>query len=254
MGTNQIHQPEEDDLNLFLLIRELCDHWLCILLAGLILAGAACLFALSRREHHYQASFDLMVTARVEAPRQPGSGGYVGKKEPYNPEDEYTPTAEDINLAKSIAPTYAEILRSNTVLEPVLRQMDSEMDYEEFVSHLRVHQKSELPILQVTYSSTDETLAMRTAFQLSRIPAKAISNLAKVGSCHVISSVEVVDTGASPSVKKYMVLGAAAGMLAVTVLIFLRFLLNTYIIDDRDVRKYLGVPVLGVIPQIKEGK
>ena len=254
MDTNQIHQPEEDDLDLFLLIRELLDHWLCILLAGLIFASAGFLFANSHKVHHYQASFDLMITARADVPRQPGDGGYVDSKDPYNPEDEHTPTVEDIALAKSIAPTYADLLQSNTVLEPLLREMDSEMDYDTFVSHLRVSQKKELPILHIVYSGTDAKQVEQTAFQLARIPPKALSNLAKVGSCHVITSVEVEKTGTTPSVKKYTILGAAAGMLAAMVVIFLRFLLNLSIIDDHDVRKYLDVPVLGVIPQIKEGK
>ena len=63
----------------------------------------------------------------------------------------------------------------------------------------------------------------------------------------------VGDEPVSPSLKKNTVLAALIGMVLSMGIIALKVIFRNYILDDDDVAKYLGLPVLAVIPEIEEG-
>ena len=55
-----------------------------------------------------------------------------------------------------------------------------------------------------------------------------------------------------PNVKMITVLAAAMGMMLTMCLVVLKELLNDFIVDDLDVERKIGLPVLGIIPDMEE--
>ena len=85
-----------------------------------------------------------------------------------------------------------------------------------------------------------------------KIAPDVIVDAVEAGSCKVVSQVTVGDNPVSPSLKKNVVLAALIGMVLSMGLVVLKVLFSNHIADDTDVAKYLGLPVLAVIPEIEE--
>ena len=108
--------------------------------------------------------------------------------------------------------------------------------------------------MKVAVKDPDPELARKIVKEIAKISPEEIVDSVEAGSCKVVSQVRVPTDPVSPSLKKNVVIAAAAGFVLVVAIILLKSFLENYIVDDDDVQKYLGLPVLGVIPEIEEGK
>lgn len=261
-------QLYEEDLNLMQLFRELMNHWVLILFVVFIAAAAGFLFSKSHRSYRYTASFDMIVTVS-----HPTGDRDITTKDPqiYHPNvanavtpnknknskenrTDTTPTTEDIELAKSLVDTYATVMQSNIILDPIIENLDWDMNYSDLCDMLSISVKEGTQTFTVSVNGSDKEQVLTIAQQLTRIPPQLISRQVKVGSCRVLSHIETEQSDVSSSAKKTVFLAAFLGAFAVIGFLFLRFLLANSIDDDEDVQHYLGLPVVGVIPAIKEVK
>ncbi len=249
----------EEDLNLMHLCRELMHHWYVIVAVALIAALAGFLFSKAYRTYEYTASFDMIVTAKLTSVKiDPTKKSPVinhpkfssKNKEP----DKNEITEEDIALAKSLVDTYASVIQSNVVLEPVIDILGLDMTYSDLRDMVTVKTEDHSQILHVSVCGDDEVQVKKIAQQIGRVPPQLLSKTARAGFCQMFSKIETEQTGVSPSVKKITVLSAFLGAFFAIGLLFLRFLFSNYIENDEDVQSYLNLPVVGVIPAIKEVK
>ncbi len=249
----------EEDLNLMQLCRELMHHWFVIVAVALIAALAGFLFSKAHRTYEYTASFDMIVTAKLNVVKYDPT-----KKSPVinhpkfaskNKESDKTEiTEEDIALAKSLVETYASVIRSNVVLNPIIDILNLDMTYSDLRSMVSVRTEDNSQILQVSVRGNDKALVESITQQIAHVPPQLLSKTARAGSCQVFSQIETEQTGVSPSVQKITVLAAFLGAFFAIGLLLLRFLCSNYIENDEDVQGYLNLPVVGVIPAIKEVK
>ncbi len=268
-------QIYEDDLNLMQLCREMMNHWVIIICVALIAAIAGFLFTKSHRNYEYTASFDMIVTVshptngrdvtakdpQINHPNIANSGTVNKNNSNKNNKTaqkdinlDATPTAEDIELAKSLVDTYATVMESNIILDPIIENMDLDMSYSDLCDMLSISVKEGTQTFTVSVTGSNEEQVLDIAQQLSKVPTQFISKQVKAGSCRVLTRIEMEKNDVSPSAKKMAILAAFLGAFVVIGVLFVRFLLANYIEDDEDVQHYLGLPVVGVIPAIKEVK
>ncbi len=249
----------EEDLNLMQLCREVMHHWVVIVAVALIAALAGFVFSKAHQTYEYTASFDMIVTAKQNIVKfDPTKKSPVINHPKFpskdNKSDKNEITEEDIALAKSLVETYASVIQSNVVLEPIIDILDLDMTYSDLSGMVSVRTEEHSQILQVSVRGNDEALVESIAQQIARVPPQLLSKTARAGFCQMFSQIETVQTGVSPSVKKVTVLAAFLGAFLAIGLLLLRFLFSDYIENDEDVQGYLNLPVVGVIPAIKEVK
>lgn len=161
-------------------------------------------------------------------------------------------SSDNISSAKSLVDTYAIIIKSNTVLYEVIDELNLDIDYDELASKISVSAVNSTQIMKISVTDPDPNVAADIVRSIAEISPDEIVDAVEAGSCKVISQVETTDEPVSPSVLKNTALAGIIGLvLAVAVIVIKDFLAN-YIVDDDDVQKYLGLPVLGVIPEIEE--
>ena len=108
-------------------------------------------------------------------------------------------------------------------------------------------------IMRVAVRDPDPDLARKIAAEITRVAPDIIVEMVEAGSCKVISQVSVSDGPVAPNVKRNTAVCMAFGLLLATVYVALKTLLQEkHIIDDADVKQYLGLPVIGVIPNVEE--
>ena len=235
MTENLQPQIEQDDeINLLELFSILKAHIVAIILVTVLAAVAGFLVTEYAITPQYEASVNMIVNTRTDATAAVSN--------------------DSINSAKNLVSTYAIIIKSNTVLNQVIADLSlKDMDYDTLAEKVSVEAIDDTQVMKVAVKDPDPELARQIVKEIAKISPEEIVDSVEAGSCKVVSQVRVPTDPVSPSLKKNVVIAAAAGFVLVVAIILLKSFLENYIVDDDDVQKYLGLPVLGVIPEIEEG-
>lgn len=156
---------------------------------------------------------------------------------------------DNITSAKNLVSTYAIIIKSNTVLNQVIDNLGLNVDYDTLQKKVTVTAVDDTQVMRVAVKDEDPYVAARIVRSISRVSPDIIVDSVEAGSCKVISQVDEPKEPISPSVMKNTAVAALLGLAVSVAIIFVKYFFSNYIVDDDDVQKYLGIPVLGVIPQ-----
>lgn len=155
----------------------------------------------------------------------------------------------DVMLSRNLTKTYSEIAKSRAVLADVIKRLDlKHTTVSQLQARLTVTPVRDTEILSFTVEDQDPVLAANLADSIAE------SFQAQIRAYMNVQNVVVVDQAMVPGspVRPKAVLNTAVafvlGLMASLGLAFLLEYLDTTIKTPDDVGRYVGVPVLGVIP------
>ena len=231
MGQSLRNMEDEETIDLMELARLLWAHAVQIVAAAVaaaLICLLVCVFALTPK---YQASINMIVNTRQD--------------------NSSTFTSDNFNSAKNLISTYAVIIKGNTVLNEVIDKLDLDMTYTELYKMVDVADVDSTQIMQITVTDTDAERAGEIAQTIADIVPDVLVEKVEAGSCKAVSDVIIDPNKVFPQTKKYVVLAGLLGAVVVCGVLVLAHLLHDTIVDDEDVQKKLGLPVLGLIPRCK---
>ena len=229
MGQSLRSTEDEETIDLMELARLLWAHAVQIVAAAVaaaLICLLVCVFALTPK---YQASINMIVNTR---------------------QDNSSFTSDNFNSAKNLISTYAVIIKGNTVLNEVIDKLDLDMTYTELYKMVDVADVDSTQIMQITVTDTDAERAGEIAQTIADIVPDVLVEKVEAGSCKAVSDVIIDPNKVFPQTKKYVVLAGLLGAVVVCGVLVLAHLLHDTVVDDEDVQKKLGLPVLGLIPEV----
>ena len=160
-------------------------------------------------------------------------------------------SASDLQSATTLKEDFQVLVKSDEVYRQVLESMgENGANYKSLRGKISLDNNT-TRFVDITVSDADpvraKKLADATAY-VSRIKAKEILGVQDVA---IMQLGSVSTSPSSPNMSKNIILGAVAGMFAVCAIIALVSLFNNKLTTVEDVEKYLGITVLGSIPDIK---
>ncbi len=213
------------------LVGLLKKYLLLILAAGLlggILTFCVCRFFVAPV---YEASAKMIVNSRQE---QTGSV-----------------TNDQITSAQKLVNTYAIIIRSQPVLDPVVEMLDLPISYEQLAERVSVTSVNDTQVMKIAVQSTNREQALRIVEEIVHICPDIIIDAVEAGSVKTIEPAHLQSTPVAPHTNLFTVLAAFLCMLAVVAVVLIRFMLDNTYKTETDLHNELGLPVLGVIPDYK---
>ena len=99
-------------------------------------------------------------------------------------------------------------------------------------------------------TDTDAKRAGKIVQTIADIVPDVLVEKVEAGSCKTVSDVAINPNKVFPQTKKYVVMAGLLGAVLVCGVLVLAHLLHDTIVDDEDVQKKLGLPVLGLIPEV----
>lgn len=164
-------------------------------------------------------------------------------------------TQNDINLSQKLVQTYTEIIKSLTILNPVIEEMDLSLTPNELLKKIAVSQVNETEIIKISVTDEDPILARDIANTLAQTFSEEISHIMKVDSTSVLDEAVLPTTPLAQNKVTKIAIAGILGMMVSIGLVFLFEYLDRSIKTADETEHLLGVPVLGVIPKSKaEGK
>lgn len=163
-----------------------------------------------------------------------------------------TVTNDNIQSAQNLVSTYSIIVKSNSVLNEAIQKLDLPMDYEELKQKVYINAVDDTQVMRVAVRDSDPKRAENILKEIVKIAPDRIVDAVEAGSCKVISQAVTGNSPVEPNVIKNTMLAAAIGLvLSVMIVAMVQLFSIKKIIDDDDVQKYIGLPVLGVIPEVE---
>ena len=162
-------------------------------------------------------------------------------------------TYSDLQLGSQLTADYAELIQSRFVLEEVIQVLDLDTTYEKLSERVTVTTPEDTRILSITVTDTDPVRAMETANAIREVASVHITNVMDIEAVNVVETANMPTSQAGPGTLKNTLIGGVLGVLAVTAVLVVRFLLDDTIKTTEDVEKYLQLSVLAVIP-LNEGE
>ena len=230
MGQSLRNMEDEETIDLMELARLLWAHAVQIVAAAVaaaLICLLVCMFALTPK---YQASINMIVNTRQDTTT--------------------TFTSDNFNSAKNLISTYAVIIKGNTVLNEVIDELNLDMTYAELYDMVDVADVDATQIMKVTVTDTDAKRAGKIVQTIADIVPDVLVEKVEAGSCKTVSDVAINPNKVFPQTTKYVVLAGLLGAVLVCGILVLAHLLHDTVVDDEDVQKKLGLPVLGLIPEV----
>ena len=225
-----------NELNLTVLFGIFKTRWLVLLIAGLLVAVLTFGYSKFFLTPQYRASAQLFVDTRKVSADQAQAETFI--------------SSNQIAAAKELAKSYTHIIKTNSVLNAVIDELDLKISYSKLASMISVKVVEDTQILVVSAVEENPKVALNIVSKIIELTPSIINE--KIQSSKLISIDEPTVTGSpvSPNVLSNTIIGFVAGAIIVYVFYFIRQLLDNKFKSAEDIGKILDLPVLGVIPKL----
>ena len=226
MEQNQMNN-DEIEIDLREIFSVLLSHLGIIILSGLVLGLVAIVGTKVFITPQYQSVTKMYVLAK---------------------QNNDTLTSADMQTSTQLTKDYAELIKSRTVLEGVIAQLNLNITYQQLLGKLTVDTSTDSRIVTIIVSDEDPYTASEMANAIRDMAAEHIQSVMDIEAVNVVDSANIPNEKASPSLAKNGVIGGLLGVIIAMAIVIIIYLTNDTIKVEEDVERYLGLSVLGSIP------
>ena len=228
---NQENQAVEIDV--FATLKVLWKRKFSIILFALVFAIAAFGYSAFLAKKEYQSTSRIYVVSRQN-------------------QDNNALTNSDLQAGAYLVKDYREIILSQNVLSQAIEELKLDMTPAELSKKINVSVPTDTRILSITAKDGDPKEAARIANGLRNVAAEKITSVTKVSDVTTLDEAEVPQSPSSPNIKRNVLLGFVAGAGLMVVLLVVVEVLDDRVKKPEDVEELMGLPLLGVVPDIKK--
>ena len=228
---NQENQAVEIDV--FATLKVLWKRKFSIILVALVFAIAAFGYSAFLAKKEYQSTSRIYVVSRQN-------------------QDNNALTNSDLQAGAYLVKDYREIILSQNVLSQAIEELKLNMTPAELSKKINVSGPTDTRILSITAKDGDPKEAARIANGLRNVAAEKITSVTKVSDVTTLDEAEVPQSPSSPNIKRNVLLGFVAGAGLMVVLLVVVEVLDDRVKKPEDVEELMGLPLLGVVPDIKK--
>lgn len=157
-------------------------------------------------------------------------------------------TNDSLTSAKQLVETYSVILKSDTVLDQTIEDLDLPLTYDQLAAKVSITAVNDTQVMKITVQDADANLAKDIVSNIVEQAPDVIINTVKAGSVEVVSDASANPNPVSPSKSKNTALAGMLGCVLVIGILFMKSLFNNRIMTESDISQKLALPILGVIP------
>jgi len=172
------------------------------------------------------------------------------QKDDNDKETQYT--YNDILLSQKLVSTYTEIAKSSYVLERVIKELNLDLSPDELKKMIDVSAVGDTQIIRITVSDVFPARATVIAEKMAELLPIRVSELEMPDNVKVVDKAKVPSSPVKPRPLMNIAIAGVLGIMVGLGIIFLIEYLDNTIKTPDDVQKYLGLPVLGSIPNFED--
>lgn len=153
---------------------------------------------------------------------------------------------------QKLVKTYSIIAKSDRVLDKVIEKLNISMRPSQLRGKINVASEGETEIIRITVKDTDPGFAMDLANALAQVFMEEVVNIMKLDNVQIIDVAKIPGGPVEPRPFFNMAIAGILGIMLGIGLVFLVEYLDNTIKTPDDIERYIGLPVLGIIPMHEE--
>lgn len=157
-------------------------------------------------------------------------------------------TNSDIQSSTYLTKDYMEMIKSRTVIEAVIAELDLDMTYDQLLNAISVSTTSDTRVVAISVTNPDPYLARDIANAIRSTAAAHIQAVMNTEAVNVVDEANIPSEKSSPKVKHDVLIAGLAGIVIALIVNFILFILNDKVTTAEDVERYLGLSVLAQMP------
>lgn len=162
-------------------------------------------------------------------------------------------TNEQIVTSIRLTETVKELIVTDSILSPVVEELNLSTSAVDLASRITISSEENSQVISIKIIDTSSEVAHRIAVELKKTVPVKVNEIFKSGNV-AVSAVDGPTTSnspVSPNIKRNVVASSMIGFIIVLCLGFIRYLLNFTFSSSEDIKGFLGLKVLGVIPSFE---
>ncbi|WP_373598226.1 YveK family protein [Paraclostridium bifermentans] len=159
-------------------------------------------------------------------------------------------TSDQIRVSEQLALTYGEIIKSRTVIKKVEEQLKTEVDKD----NISIATVQETGILSIIVQGTNAKKVADIANTLPEVFEKEVKRITQANDVQIIDKAVVPKNPVKPNKIMNIAIAAVLGIMVSLFVIFLIEYLDNKIKTPQDIEQYLGLPIIGVVPDEYKSK
>lgn len=160
-------------------------------------------------------------------------------------------TSDEIRSAQTLANVFTIIIKSDPVMNDVINNLSLDMNINDLAKLVTVTSVDQTQVMKVSVKTGDPRLSQKITNEILKVSPKIIVDTAEAGSVKQISPANLNENPVSPNAKLNAMIATILGLMISVGAVFLIDFLDKTFKSEEDIEKYLGIPVIGVIPNVK---
>ena len=157
-------------------------------------------------------------------------------------------STEQVNVASKYVETFAYVISSNTVLEPIIEELSLDETVGTLSSKLRIHVLEDTLLIRVTIDYPDREIARDIITVMNKKAPEIINQKITSGYIIEVETPTVTVNPVSPNIPKLTLLGGMIGGAVSLAFLVLLFFFDNKIKSPDELQSLVELPLLGVIP------
>ena len=163
-------------------------------------------------------------------------------------------TYQEIQTNRLLVSTYREIAKSRTVLEEVIKDLNLNISTSQLRGKVDVSLVRDTEIIQITVHDHDPETATKLANAIASAFSKQVIRIMNVENVQVLDEAIPQWNPLKPRKAMNIAISLVLGVMLGVFVAFIMEFMDTSLKTPEDVEKFLGLPVIGSIPYVKEGQ
>ena len=227
-----IEKRSEKEIDLGVILRVLKRNLILIIVVTLLFGAGFYVYSRFIITKQYSASATLIVNNKST--------------------DKTTYSTTELTAAQDLAEVYAIIIKSDTVLQKVIDNLNLNMTYLQLNKCVSVSSVNKTQVFRITMTYPNIDFAEKVMEEIVNVAPPIIADMVEAGSVKVISEASIDNNGnpVSPNSRRNAIIGALIGLALSLAFVFVKELVNNKFKTEDDVINTLHVPLIGIIPEV----
>lgn len=183
----------------------------------------------------------------VVTPTYEASTSLVVRQE-YTELDEYNA----LMLNRQMVSTYSELVKSRRVSEQVIDRLELDMNYEQLTKSVSVVQVKNTEMFKIIVQERDKERAEDIAKAYTEVFSEVLKGMGIAVDVVVVDQAKALESPVKPNRVLNLVIALVFGLMIGIFLVFLLVYFDTSIKNEKDVQRYLDLPVLADVPNMDD--
>lgn len=218
-----------EEINLKELFDYFVSKWFIIAITGLVFVVAGASYTLFFKTPMYNSYTTMVLTTNNEKTNQ-------------------QITSSDITLNKNLVSNYRVIMKSHSILNQVINNLELNTTAEQLKKQVNVTTEDDTEIIRISVNSENADSAKDIANEIARVFSNDVARYYSIKNVAIVDYAEKANSPYNISLLKTTVLALLVGIVLASAAIFIMFYFDTTIKSTEEIESKIGLPTLGIVP------